>query len=213
MIKYLRADELAQYPLLQDSMFRDRADQFKRRLKWDVAVDDRGWETDEYDALNPLYVLSVGSDGRHQGSMRFLPTVGPTMINDHFAHLLGNQRLSDPQIWECTRFCIGPTAGPQLAGQLMAAGGEILRGFGLLGFAGVFDERMVRIYNRIGSKPEIIGSQGQASARISVGVWRFSGDARARVSHRSRLSQSAMEHWFKCRFGAHAKNPFLTLPA
>ncbi len=187
MIKYLRADDLCFYPTLQDSMFRDRAGQFKCCLNWDVSVSAHGWENDEYDALNPLYVIATAPNGSHLGSMRFLPTTGRTMINEHFAHLLKGHVIASASIWECTRFCLGPDASPRLAGQLMSAGGEVLKGFGLEGFAGVFDERMVRIYNRIGSGPEILGAQGQGKDRISVGIWRFSDEARARVSRRSGL--------------------------
>ena len=145
MIRFITADNLAKFPVLQDSMFRDRADQFVRRLGWDVHVDQYGWEHDEYDMLNPLYVICESREGKHLGSMRFLPTTGRNMIEDHFSHLLNGGMIADPKIWECTRFCLGSDAGPKTAGQLMAAGGEILRGFGLGGFAGVFDQRMVRI--------------------------------------------------------------------
>ena len=192
-------------------MHEDRADQFKRRLGWVVSVDDRGWEQDEYDRLNPLYVIAIDHNGQHEGSMRFLPTLGPTMINDHFLHLTDGEPIQDPNIWECSRFCLSPTAGPQLAGQLMAAGGEIIRGFGLSGFAGVFDQRMVRIYNRIGSKPTILGAQGTGRNRVSVGIWQFTDAARARVVQRSGTSQSTMAHWFKCRFGTTPKAPFSSI--
>ena len=57
MLTYLWAEQLAERPLLGESMFRDRADQFKTRLKWKVDLDQRGCEKDEYDALNPLYVI------------------------------------------------------------------------------------------------------------------------------------------------------------
>ena len=57
MLSYIYANDLARFPVLQSEMFRDRADQFKRRLNWDVSVDENGLETDEYDAMNPLYVI------------------------------------------------------------------------------------------------------------------------------------------------------------
>ena len=60
-------------------MFRDRATQFKTRLKWDVTVDAQGFEKDEYDALDPLYVIWENQAGRHAGSMRLLPSTGRTM--------------------------------------------------------------------------------------------------------------------------------------
>ena len=57
MLRYLRGSELSRYPELQSSMFRDRAAQFRDRLGWEVTVDERGWERDQYDALDPLYVI------------------------------------------------------------------------------------------------------------------------------------------------------------
>ena len=110
MLRYLYGDQLCNYPKLADSMFRDRAAQFHERLGWDVTVDDRGWERDEYDDLNPLYVIWETEDGSHGGSMRFLPTTGQTMVNDHFVDLMDGVELQSPFIWECTRFCLNPNA-------------------------------------------------------------------------------------------------------
>ena len=208
MIRFIRANDLPKFPLLESTMFRDRAAQFHDRLGWDVRVDEREWEKDQYDVLNPLYVICESPDGRHLGSMRFLPTMGRTMIREHFSHMMDGRDIRDPKIWECTRFCLAPNAESKVAGRLMSAGGEILRGFGLDGFAGVFDERMVRIYRRIGSGPEVMGQSGAGSARISIGVWRFADDARARVARRSGISVQLMEHWFKCRFNLPAIDPF-----
>ena len=89
MLRYVYADQLHLFPKLADSMFRDRAEQFKTRLKWDVSVDARGHEKDQYDALNPLYVIWEMPDGTHGGSMRFLPSTGRTMVNEHFTDILG----------------------------------------------------------------------------------------------------------------------------
>ena len=208
LIRFIQADQLDRFPRLKESMFRDRADQFKARLGWQVSVDACGHERDEYDSENPLYVIVQAADGGHLGSMRFLPTTGPNMIDDHFGHLLGGHSIADKGLWECTRFCLSRKAGPQVAGRLMSAGGEILRGFGLAGFAGVFDQRMIRIYNRIGSKPEILGSQGEGRDKISVGIWRFSDAARARVARRSGLSEVIVHHWFRTGFGDRPHNPF-----
>ena len=83
MIRFLYADELRAYPALRATMFRDRAEQFRRRLNWSVTVDEDGLETDEYDALNPLYIIWETPQGLHGGSMRVLPTTGRTMVNDH----------------------------------------------------------------------------------------------------------------------------------
>ena len=119
MLRYLYSDQLQNFPKLMESMFRDRANQFKKRLDWDVNVDSNGHERDEYDLLNPLYVIWEMPDGKHGGSMRFLPTTERTMINDHFRHLIGGGTITSPLIWECSRFCLGSDATNNVAAALM----------------------------------------------------------------------------------------------
>lgn len=200
MLRYIYANDLGQFEKLQASMHRDRAHQFKDRLKWDVTVDSRGWEQDEYDGLNPLYVIWEERDGTHGGSMRFLPTSGRTMVNDHFDHLADTQ-ISSPLIWECTRFCLAPGANSRVAGALMLAGGELMRAFQLTHLLGVFDARMVRIYNMIGAAPEVLGSVGEGREKISVGLWAYREEDRQKVLRRAGLSSEISEHWFNRSFG------------
>ncbi|ABG31266.1 autoinducer synthase [Roseobacter denitrificans] len=201
MIRYLYADQLNQHPKLRDSMFRDRADQFKTRLGWDVDIDENGFERDQYDALNPLYVIWENADGTHGGSMRFLPTTGRTMINEHFTDILGGGTITSPLIWECTRFCLSRGAESKVAAALMLAGGEIMQNFEVAHFAGVFDARMVRIYRLIGSSPEVLGSMGEGRDKISVGLWEFTPDAQAKVAAKAGLSLELSRLWFNRAFG------------
>lgn len=201
MIRYLYADELHHYPTLAASMFRDRAWQFKERLNWQVTVDAAGEERDEYDDLNPLYVIWQRPDGLHGGSMRLLPTTGRTMVNDHFLQLTDGVRIESPVIWECTRFCLSPDTDPRTAAALMLAGGEIMTGFGIRHYVGVFDARMVRIYRMIGSSPDVLGSAGQGREKISVGLWEFTQDARQKVMRSAGLSSEISRHWFDRAFG------------
>ncbi|SNR46559.1 acyl-homoserine-lactone synthase [Puniceibacterium sediminis] len=201
MIRYLYANQLHQFPKLARSMFLDRADQFKERLGWEVAVDRAGEERDDYDDQNPLYVIWEKPCGGHGGSMRLLPTVGRTMVNDHFIHLTDGVRIESPLIWECTRFCLARDTAPGTAAALMLAGGEVLRGFGVEHFVGVFDARMVRIYRHIGASPDILGSQGEGRDRISVGLWNFSPEAQARVAARAGISPDMSRMWFEHAFG------------
>jgi acyl homoserine lactone synthase len=201
MLRYIYADQLSKLPKLASSMFRDRADQFKTRLKWDVSVDDNGFERDEYDDLNPLYVIWENADGAHGGSMRFLPTTGQVMVNDHFPHLLGGGSVVSPKIWECTRFCLSKGADPKVAAALMLAGGEIMEGFGIEHFVGVFDARMVRIYRMIGSSPEVLGSEGEGRDQISVGLWHFAPQAKQKVAAKAGLSPQISKLWFDRAFG------------
>src|SRR6056297_2274330 len=201
MLRYIYSDELTCFPRLAEGMFRDRADQFKTRLGWDVTVDDHGLERDQYDALNPLYVIWEGADGRHKGSMRFLPTTGRTMINEHFTDILGGGTIVSPHIWECTRFCLARGAESRVAAALMLGGGELMRHFGVQHFAGVFDARMVRIYRMIGSSPEVLGSRGAGRDRISVGLWHFAEQDRRRVARRAHVSPVLSDLWVRRSFG------------
>ena len=204
MLRYLSAHDLNLFPRLRDSMFRDRADQLATRLGWQVAVDDRGFEKDSYDALDPLYVIWQGQDGLHRGSMRLLPTTGPTMIADHFAALLQGRRLASRSIWECTRFCLAPEADGRVAAGLMLGGGEVMRGYGITQFAGVFDARMVRIYRQIGASPKELGSAGIGRDRIALGLWSFNDVARTRVARRAGITTGVSGLWFRRHLGVRA---------
>ncbi len=203
MIRYLYADQLDALPKLRDSMLRDRATQFHDRLKWEVRVDEDGFERDQYDTLNPLYVIWETQAGTHGGSMRFLPTTGDTMVNDFFSHIIGGGEICAPTIWETTRFCISPDSesGSQTAAALMLAGAELGVGFGLSHSIGVFDARMVRIYRKLGWSPEILGTDGQGRDRVSAGLWEFSESARLKMAAKAGISPELSTHWFRRAFG------------
>jgi acyl homoserine lactone synthase len=202
MIRYLYRDQLDAYPRLAREMFRHRATQFHERQQWDVSVNGNGEEIDEYDDLNPLYVIWETADGGHGGSMRFLPTTGRTMVNEHFTHITDGVTIASPLIWECTRFCLAPDQGGRTSAALMLAGAEIMEGFGIEHFAGVFDARMVRIYRMIGAAPTIIGSQGSGRDAISVGLWEFDAVLKHRVALSAGLSCELSRHWFERAFGS-----------
>ena len=206
MLRYLYADQLHRHPGLARQMFQDRADQFKTRLGWEVTVDAQGRERDGYDDLNPLYVIWEEADGSHGGSMRFLPTTGPVMVNDHFGHLISGP-IRSPLIWECTRFCLRRGAGGHVAAALMLGGGEIMQGFGVKHFVGVFDARMVRIYRMIGSSPEVLGSEGAGRERIAVGLWDFSPQAQAQVAARAGVTPEQSRFWFDQAIGPVRRQP------
>jgi len=196
MLRFIHGSELAALGRLQDTMFRDRASQFRDRLGWAVSVDENDHERDAYDALDPLYVIWERPDGSHGGSMRFLPTTGRTMLAEHFADLLGGRRLADPGIWECTRFCLAVGAPPGVSAALMLGGAQVGLSFGLRQAAGVFDARMVRIYSLLGWPPEIVASRGSGADRISLGLWTFSAAIHAALAARAGISADLVRHWF-----------------
>ena len=201
MLRYLYADELTQFPKLHDTMFADRAAQFRDRLGWEVTVDAKGYERDAYDAMNPLYVIWQQGDGCHGGSMRFLPTVGQTMVNDHFTDLTDGVQIVHPLIWECTRFCLAEGAEPRVSAALMLGGLEVGLGNYLTDAVGVFDARMVRLYRRLGWGPTILGSAGVGRNVISVGLWAYSADLRPGLLRRAGVSAELSTLWFDRAFG------------
>ena len=193
MIHFKYRSELEQDARLSRTMFLDRAEQFYHRLGWDVTMDHNGEERDEYDALNPLYIVVENQDGEHEGSMRFLPTTGRTMINEHFLQVTGGKEIVSPFIWECTRFCVGRWANRRTAAKLLAAGGKLMREYKLNQFIGVFDERMERVYRLLGSEPIVIGRQTCNESNIGVGLWSFDLETYQRLLKRAGITAEEME--------------------
>jgi len=205
MIRYLYADQLSMRAVLAESMFKHRAVQFKQRLDWEVSVDEKGWEVDQYDAMNPLYIVWENADGTHGGSVRIMPTTGRIMTNEHFLDLTGGVKIQSPFIWECTRFCLAPDGNAGVAAALLAAGVELGLRFGLDQAVGVIYSKTIPLYRRIGSEPAIIGSRGEGREQISVGLWPISVEARAEISAKSGIPVSVITRWFDASFdGAHA---------
>ena len=193
MIKYILGTDLWMHPDLAQSMFRDRAKQFYSRLNWDVSVDTNGFERDEYDRINPIYVLSENEDGTHAGSLRLLPTTGRTMINDHFSSTLRGGRIHDPNTWECTRFCISPKASPRVAIQLFAAAGRLMQEFSVLSLVAVFDKSMLRKYRLSGVSPELLGEADFGELSIFAGRWNFEDDLLFSLISKSKLDPAEYE--------------------
>ena len=199
MIRFFYGDQLETCPRLRQSMFLDRADQFSKRLGWDVTVNTEGFETDEYDALNPLYVIARTPTGKHAGSLRFLPTTGRVMVNEHFLDLTNGVEIKSPLIWECSRFCLADRQQSAMgtSARLLLAAGMLGQKSGIAHAVGVFDERMIRIYQRLGWSPTIVGSGGTGADRISVGLWDFAKLPYDTLCKNAGLERHAPKDWFK----------------
>ena len=212
MLRFIYAADLHRYPELAASMFRGRADQFAIRLGWDVQVCAKGFERDEYDDLNPLYVIWEDAQGRHGGSMRFLPTVGRCMANEHFSGLMSGP-ITSPLIWECTRFCIASGAGSHVAAALMLGGGQLMRAFAVEHFLGVFDARMVRIYKRIGASPEILGWAGSGRSAIGIGLWHHDETTERLIAKKAGVPAEQALDWLHHSMGDATRHKDLPISA
>ena len=107
MIIAIQGYNAHKYTHLLEQMFRLRARVFYDRLRWDVQVVD-GMEKDEYDDEGPVYLVYTDQEARTvKGSLRLLPTTGPTVLADFFSDTRPQLLpISAPTIWECTRFCL-----------------------------------------------------------------------------------------------------------
>jgi len=167
MLKLIEGSYASFFPKEMDAMFRNRADTFSGRLGWEVVVKD-GYERDEFDDANPLYLVSVDPDTEeYRGSLRLLPTTGPNMLRDVFPQLLDGDSIESATIWECSRICAVAARGqperndggvPYVLSELILGIGEVAVAAGLTQIAAVFDARIFRVLKAAGCNPELIGT-------------------------------------------------------
>jgi acyl homoserine lactone synthase len=135
-------DRYVEHQNLLKQMYRLRADVFGGRLEWDVTVMDGG-ERDQYDELNPTYILATSGGNKVVGCARLLPAVGPTMLELTFPQLLRDGSLNaNSAMIESSRFCVDTTLP---AGR----GGGQLHLATLTMFAGIIEWSMANGYDRI----------------------------------------------------------------
>lgn len=178
-------DNLADFPKLGDQMLRDRGTQFIDDLGWELTTDERGRELDEYDGCNPLYLILSDDNGDHVASTRLMPTTGPNMAADHFAHLTDDIAISSATIWETTRFFVAQKAQRRAAPALMWAGCEIALRAGVEFYLGVIGTHMERVFTACGWKPEVIGRSGEGANAISSCLWEVTPEISERLARRA----------------------------
>jgi acyl homoserine lactone synthase len=190
MIVLIEKHNAHSYPNLMEGMFRLRARVFCDRLGWDVEV-ARGQERDKYDDEAPVYLIYTDDDGREvKGSLRLLPTTGPTLLADLFSDTVPDAvHLSAPTIWECTRFCLDDRILDKeqrlfASAVLIAALGEVAISAGIESIIANFDSTMLRLYRRIGCDVEILGSTSRFGCPIYLGLFPVSEPTLRRIKAR-----------------------------
>lgn len=172
MIHVFEGNEIHRHHGLRDQMFLHRAAQFVGRLGWDLALDPRGREIDQYDRLRPIYLICADDENRHLGSLRLLPTTGRTMLADHFAQIAPKD-FRRPGVMECTRYCIAPGAPGHVSAALFLGVLELGLERGWHGSYGVFDARMIRVYQRLGTPAKLISMLGEGRDALCLGYFDF----------------------------------------
>ena len=166
---------------LLDDMFRLRARVFGGRLGWDVKI-EAGMEIDQFDLLDPAYVIGLDDEGHVISCVRALQTTGPHMLADVFQSILdGEPPLRSANIWESTRFCVDthrlneggrPNAISRATSELMVGSLEFARRSGITDIITVIDPIMDRVLKRSDNAPyDYIGStkpMGKVSALAAL---------------------------------------------
>jgi N-acyl-L-homoserine lactone synthetase len=202
MIRLIQGSQRDRFPREIDEMHRLRAHVFHERLGWDVTVKD-GWEIDEFDALNPLYLLSVDEGGRVRGSLRLLPTTGPNMLADVFSALLpAGQTVRSATVWESSRFSVDRTAAAERSpNRLNRVTGELLIGIvevgmlaGLTEVVSVYDLYFQRILARANCHAEPIGEPTRIGRVTSfAGLFEISERMLENLRSASGIAESVLE--------------------
>jgi N-acyl-L-homoserine lactone synthetase len=108
-------------PLAQ--MHGHRKQVFVDRLGWRLPVRDGQYEIDQFDGESAVYLLATDGQGRHEGSLRLLPTIGPHLLSEVFPDLCEGGVPRGPDIWEITRLCTAPDlADPRPVRQALLLG-------------------------------------------------------------------------------------------
>lgn len=156
MIILVNGGHASEFPAEIDAMHRLRAKVFSDRLGWDVRVQD-GRERDEFDSLEPDYLIQRSVTGDVIGCVRMLPSLGPNMLRDVFPQLAPGGVPALPGAWEASRYCIDADAGAATARGLRHATFELFAGMvefglhrGLTEVLAVVDLRMEKILSRAG---------------------------------------------------------------
>lgn len=197
MLQLINPDRYGEFIDDLAEMHRLRYRIFKERLGWDVQVSG-DLEIDEFDACQPAYLVQKDNDGRIQGCVRLLPTMGPTMLRDTFPLLLnGESAPASDAIWESSRFGVDLSSRSEKTGRSIArATFELFAGMiefglmrGLSDIVTVTDARMERILCRANWQLRRLGSPRVIGKTLAVaGYLEVSRERLARVSDAGGLS-------------------------
>ncbi|MBB3233142.1 acyl-homoserine-lactone synthase [Halomonas stenophila] len=166
MIMFGYADNLRRTQSdLVEQMYILRAKTFFERRGWSVEVKDNK-EIDRFDAMNPLYVMSISPRGKLLASLRLLPTTGPHMLSEVFPETMaGAGIIRHPLILESSRFCVDSAAANNymntglntVTGELLVGLFEIAMKAAQVNVVSVYDLFVERILRRAGCRFDRLG--------------------------------------------------------
>lgn len=176
---------------LLDQAFRLRKHVFHDQLGWSVNIDG-DWERDEYDALRPAYLMWCNDRAdRLYGTLRLMPTTGPTLLYDVFRNTFQGADLMAPGIYEGTRMCVdekmlardfaGLDAGKAFC-MLLLALCECGLSHGIETLVSNYEPHLARLYRRAGLAVEEVGrADGYGRSPVCCGIFEVSETVRTRM--------------------------------
>jgi N-acyl-L-homoserine lactone synthetase len=143
------------------TMFADRKLQFVDFFEWDVPVVGGRYEVDQFDGPHAVYIVAVDEEGRHEASMRMLPTVHPHLLGTLFPHLCPFGVPTGETIWESTRLCLPQRHGSErrleLRNGLISAMVDFALARGIDRITGVIPEGFRKLVLTMGWRAEPLG--------------------------------------------------------
>ncbi|MDH1270586.1 N-acyl-L-homoserine lactone (AHL) synthase [Rhizobium pusense] len=193
MYLLVQAHQYARYSSLLEQSFRLRKRIFHDTLNWkvDVAGD---FERDAYDDLGPAYLMWCNHDAsKLYGTLRLMPTTGPTLLHDVFGRTCPDVDLMAPGIWEGTRMCIDVEAlrqdEPELDSSkafclLLLALCECAMAHGIDTLVCNYEPQMARIYRRAGLPVDEVGrADGYGRFPVCCGVFDVSRNTHLKMQN------------------------------
>lgn len=107
MIQVITSDNQHFYGKQLDQMFRMRHEYYVLGHGWDGLRSRDGRETDEFDNLEAVYLVSVDVFGDVAASLRLNPTTGPTLLKK-LSEYADEPPPESPQCWDLSRWIARP---------------------------------------------------------------------------------------------------------
>lgn len=200
MIVSIQTFERPRYSDVMSQMFQARKKVFFDTLHWDVSVQD-DYERDQYDEMEPVYLVWCDQErSRHYGSMRLMPTMGPTLLYDVFRCTFPDAaNMAAPGIWEGTRMCLDeealaadyPQIAPGRAFSLLLVGlCEFALDHGIHTLVSNYEPHVKRLYERAGARVHELGrSGGFGRSPVCCGAFEVSLDVLRTMREKLGLSE------------------------
>ncbi|KVE32611.1 acyl-homoserine-lactone synthase [Burkholderia sp. TSV86] len=152
---------------------------FVEQLGWKLPSAGEGFERDQYDRDDTVYVIARDDAGAICGCARLLPTTRPYLLKELFPNLVAED-LPMPQsaaVWELSRFAAngddpsGAGNSSWMVRPMLAAVVECAVRLGAKQLIGVTFLSMERLFRRIGVHAHRAGPAQQIDGRMVVACW------------------------------------------